>query len=43
MLGMAIGSLTGGVVMKIGRRRTMILTSILGMIGVSFTYRLNFT
>jgi len=42
ILGMAIGALFGGMVMKIGRRKVMIATCFLGMLGALLTFRLNF-
>ena len=38
---MTIGAVSGGVLMKIGRRKALIISCVFGIIGVSATYRLN--
>lgn len=41
-LGMTLGAVSGGLIMKIGRRNTLILSCILGIIGCGVTYVENF-
>lgn len=43
VLGMTIGAVCGGILMKIGRRRALILASLLGVIGIGLTMKLDFT
>ena len=42
MLGMAIGALTGGKLMTIGRRISIIICDVIGIIGASITLYFNY-
>ena len=42
IFGMMIGSLSGGILMKIGRRRSLMLACLLGIVGVLMTWYMSF-
>jgi MFS family permease len=43
VLGMSIGAVCGGYLMKIGRRRALLISAIIGLAGVAITFHLEFT
>ena len=43
MLGSTIGALSGGQIMKFGRRKAMFISCVFGLVGVGVTYHMSLT